>query len=108
VQAGLTWEGIKWAFTTTHAYNWHPVTWLSHMADAQLFGPGPIGPHVMNVLFHAANTVLLFIGLKRLTARSGGARWWGLVLRCSPARGVRAGFPNGRHSLSAFFFLPRC
>src|SRR5215467_12070851 len=41
VQAGLSWAGIKWAFTTTDAANWHPLTWLSHMLDAQLFGPGP-------------------------------------------------------------------
>src|SRR5208283_2154891 len=67
VQAGLTWAGVKWAFTTFHSCNWHPLTWLSHMLDVQLFGTGPTGPHLVNVLFHAANTVLLFILLRRLT-----------------------------------------
>jgi len=71
VQSGLTWAGIKWAFTTFHSCNWHPLTWLSHMLDVQLFGAGPAGPHLVNVLFHAANTVLLFVLLRRLT----GALW---------------------------------
>ena len=71
VQSGLSWAGVQWAFTTGHASNWHPVTWLSHMFDAQLFGPGPAGPHLINVLLHVANTILLFIVLRRLT----GALW---------------------------------
>jgi len=68
VQAGLTWAGVQWAFTTGHAGNWHPLTWLSHMLDVSLFGPGPAGPHLVNVLFHVANTILLFILLRRLTS----------------------------------------
>lgn len=71
VQNGLTWAGIKWAFTTWHASNWHPITWLSHMADCELFRQNPGGHHLVNVLFHTANAVLLFILLLRLT----GALW---------------------------------
>ncbi|HLX96126.1 MAG TPA: tetratricopeptide repeat protein [Verrucomicrobiae bacterium] len=67
VQNGLTWSGIKWAFTTWHASNWHPLTWLSHMLDCQLFGLNPGPQHLVNVLFHSANTVLLFILLLVLT-----------------------------------------
>ena len=67
VQNGVTWVGIKWAFTTGHASNWHPVTWLSHMTDCELFGTNPGGHHLVNVLFHTANTVLLFALLLRLT-----------------------------------------
>src|SRR5689334_10093815 len=60
VRAGLTWAGVKWAFTTWHASNWHPLTWLSHMLDASLFGPDDPGKqHLVNVLFHTANVVLL-------------------------------------------------
>src|ERR1041385_8468562 len=69
VQAGLTWTGVKWAFTTWHASNWHPLTWLSHMADAQWFGLDAGAQHGVNVLFHAANTVLLFALLRRLTEK---------------------------------------
>jgi tetratricopeptide (TPR) repeat protein len=67
VQAGLTWPGIVWAFRSTEASNWHPLTWISHMADCQLFGMNPAGHHLVNVLFHTANTVLLFLLLNRLT-----------------------------------------
>jgi hypothetical protein len=71
VQNGLTLRGLAWAFTTGHAGNWHPLTWLSHMLDCQLFGVNAGAHHLVNVLFHAANTLLLFGVLKRMT----GARW---------------------------------
>ena len=71
VKPGLTWDGLRWAFTTFSASNWHPLTWLSHMADCQFFGQQPGAQHLVNVLFHAANTVLLFVLLRHLT----GARW---------------------------------
>jgi tetratricopeptide (TPR) repeat protein len=67
VQSGLTWEGFVWAFTKPHAANWHPITWLSHMLDSQLFGPGPTGPHLVNAALHAVNTILLFLLLRSLT-----------------------------------------
>src|ERR1039457_1021751 len=67
VQAGLTWPGIVWAFRSTEASNWHPLTWISHMADCQLLGVNPAGHHLVNVLFHTANTLLLFLLLNRLT-----------------------------------------
>jgi Tfp pilus assembly protein PilF len=68
VQTGLNPANLVWAFTTTHASNWHPLTWLSLMLDAELFGKRPAGPHFTNLLFHLANTVLLFLLLQRLTA----------------------------------------
>jgi protein O-mannosyl-transferase len=67
VQHGLTLAGIQWAFTTTHESNWHPLTWLSHMMDCELFGLNPAAHHFVSVLFHAANAVLLFTLLLRLT-----------------------------------------
>jgi tetratricopeptide (TPR) repeat protein len=67
VQNGLTWAGVKWAFATGHASNWHPVTWLSHMLDCELFGLNAGAQHYVNVLFHTANAVLLFLLLLRLT-----------------------------------------
>ena len=71
VQSGLTLHGLQWAFTTTHTTNWHPLTWLSHMLDVELYGMEPGGHHVTGLLFHLLNTVLLFLLLKRLT----GAHW---------------------------------
>jgi tetratricopeptide (TPR) repeat protein len=71
VQAGLTLAGVRWAFTTDAAGNWHPLTWLSHLLDWQLFGNDPRGPHAVNVFWHALDAVLAFLALRRLT----GAFW---------------------------------
>ena len=71
VQGGLSWSNAAWAFTTMNAANWHPLTWLSLMLDIQLFGPRPGALHLVNVLFHAVNAVLLFLILARMT----GAKW---------------------------------
>ena len=71
VQRGLTWDGVVWAFTTFHASNWHPLTWLSHTLDWQLAGANPRPHHFTSVLLHLANTVGLFLVLGRLT----GSLW---------------------------------
>jgi protein O-mannosyl-transferase len=61
VLQGLNWENVKWAFGTNNSVaNWHPLTWLSHMADVEIFGLRPWGHHLSNVLLMAANSVLLF------------------------------------------------
>ena len=67
VKSGLSWQGVEWTFTTGRGANWHPLTWLSLMLDCELFGvkPGPM--HIVNVLFHVANTILLFLVLARMT-----------------------------------------
>lgn len=67
VQAGLTYQGLVWALTTTHVGNWHPLTWLSHMLDCELYGLNPGGHHFTSLLLHIANTLLLFVVLKRMT-----------------------------------------
>jgi len=67
VRNGMTVRGVIWAFTTGHASNWHPLTWLSHQADWELFGENPRGHHLENVLLHAVNTLLLFLLLNRIT-----------------------------------------
>jgi Flp pilus assembly protein TadD len=64
---GLTAGAVWWAFTTGHAANWHPLTWLSLMLDRQFFGPNPAGFHLTNLFFHIANTLLLFFVLKQMT-----------------------------------------
>jgi tetratricopeptide (TPR) repeat protein len=66
VRAGLTWAGLKWAFTTGHSGNWMPLTWLSHMADCQFFGLKPVGHHCVSLLIHAANAALCFVLLRKL------------------------------------------
>jgi Flp pilus assembly protein TadD len=71
VQAGLTWAGVKYAFTTWYGNFWHPLTCLSHMLDCQLFGLNAGRHHLVSVLFHATNAVLLLLLLWRMT----GAFW---------------------------------
>jgi Tfp pilus assembly protein PilF len=67
VQTGLTSGNIIWAFTTFYASNWHPLTWISHMLECQLFGLRPAGYHIVNLFFHIANSLLLFLILHRMT-----------------------------------------
>ena len=69
VQTGFTAEGIRWAFTNLDANFWHPLTWLSHMLDWQLFGAWAGGHHAMGLLLHVANALILFMALARLTSR---------------------------------------
>jgi len=71
VEAGLTAEGVRWALTTTTHGNWHPLTWLSHMADVSLFGLRPGPHHLVGLALHVMNALLLFLGLYIMT----GARW---------------------------------
>ena len=77
VQGGLNWAGVKWAFCNTEqAAYWAPLMWLSHMLAWQLFGVKPWGHHLINVLLHAANTVLVFLLFRRMT----GAIWRSLLV----------------------------
>lgn len=71
VRAGLTWQGLRWALTTGEAGNWHPLTWMSHMLDVQLFGVEAGPHHAVNLALHIANALLLFGVLRRMT----GALW---------------------------------
>ena len=71
VRSGLTWAGTLWALTTGHAGNWHPLTWISHMLDVELFGMNPGAHHGVSILLHIVNTVLLLLFLYRST----GSLW---------------------------------
>jgi Flp pilus assembly protein TadD len=76
VQAGLNWRNVAWAFRSIDAANWHPLTWISHMADWQFFALNPTGHHAVSVLLHAINAVLLFLLLNKAT----GFRWRSLCV----------------------------
>lgn len=76
VKAGLTWDTLKWAFKSTEDANWHPLTWLSHALDYQIFHLNPAGHHYVNVLLHAATAVLLFLFLQAAT----GFVWRGAMV----------------------------
>jgi tetratricopeptide (TPR) repeat protein len=68
VRGGITKEGIAWAFTETDLANWHPLTWMSHMLDCQIYGLDPRGHHATNALLHALNTLLLFALFTSMTS----------------------------------------
>ena len=71
VKAGLSWDTVTWAFTSSYAGNWHPLTWISHALDCQLFGMDASGHHDTSILFHALNAALLYWVLLRATGYAG-------------------------------------
>ena len=106
VLGGLNWANIVWAFTTGHASNWHPLTWLSHMLDCQLFGNQAGPQHLVSVGFHVANALLLFLLLRRMT----GALWRSVLVAAlfalHPLHVESVAWASERKDvLSGFFFL---
>ncbi len=76
VNQGLHWASLGWCFQAGYATNWHPLTWMSHMLDCQLFGLRPAGHHATNIILHTLNAVLLFLVLRTMT----GAFWRSAVV----------------------------
>ena len=106
VQAGLTSESIKWAFTTFHFQQWHPVTWLSHMLDYQLYGSHPKGHLLTNLLIHIANVLLLFIVLLRTTRALWQSGFVAAMFALHPFNGESVAWVAERKNvLSTFFWL---
>ncbi len=106
VTRGLTWDGLVWAFTAFHAGNWHPLTWLSHMADCELFRLNAGAHHFVSSLFHAANAALLFALLFQLTARLWPAAIIAALFAWHPLRVESVAWVSERKDvLSTFFAL---
>ena len=106
VQNGLTWAGIKWAFTGAHASNWHPLTWLSHMADCELFHLNPAGHHLINALIHACNAALLFVLLFQLTKQLWSCAFIAALFAWHPLHVESVAWISERKDvLSTFFSL---
>lgn len=106
VKAGLHWETVKWAMNSRDAANWHPLTWLSHTLDWQLFGDDPAGPHDVNVAFHLANALLLFWVLYRATGFVGRSWIVAALFAVHPINVESvAWIAERKNLLSMFFFL---
>jgi len=106
VQTGLTIENIGWAFTSIEVSNWHPLTWLSHMADCQLFGLNPAGHHAVNILFHSINTVLLFFLMLFMTKKMWGSALVAALFALHPTHVESVAWVAERKDvLSTFFFM---
>ncbi len=106
VQKGLTWEGFCWALTYGRIGHWHPLTWLSHMLDCQLYGLNAGGHHLTNVLLHTATTILLFLVLRRMTGYLWRSAFVAAVFAIHPLRVESVAWVAERKDvLSAFFFM---
>src|SRR6476620_856106 len=106
VVAGLTRSGITWAFTHFHSSNWHPLTWLSHMLDCQLYRLNAGGHHFTSVLLHAVVAILLFIVLQKMTGAVWRAAFVAAVFAVHPLRVESVAWISERKDiLSGLFFM---
>jgi protein O-mannosyl-transferase len=106
VQAGLDVKTLAWALTSTEQANWHPLTWLSHALDCQLYGLNPHGHHLTSVLFHTANVVLLFLLLQAATGATGMSAMVAALFALHPFNvESTAWIAERKNLLSMFFFL---
>ena len=104
VRTGLTSESIIWAFTATHASNWHPLTWLSHILDVHLYGMNPGQHHLTNVLFHIANAVLLFLVLSRMTGKLWKSGFVAALFALHPLHAESVAWVSERKDVLCTFF----
>jgi protein O-mannosyl-transferase len=105
VHQGVTWATIKWAFTVYLAGNWHPLTWLSHALDWQLFQGNPAGHHYVNVIFHVADAVLLFLFLLSATRRTWLSWSVAALWACHPVNVESVAWIAERKNVLSMFFL---
>lgn len=106
IQQGLAWSTVKWAFTTTQEENWHPLTWLSHALDYQLFALNPAGHHLDSLVIHVLNAVLLFLVLAWATKRVGPSLLVAALFALHPINVESVAWVAQRKNvLSTFFFL---
>ncbi|HPI63958.1 MAG TPA: tetratricopeptide repeat protein [Verrucomicrobiota bacterium] len=106
VKAGLTGPGLAWALRATQAGNWHPLTWVSHMLDCQLFGVHAGWFHLVNATFHALNAALLFLALRQLTGATWRSALVAALFALHPLRVESVAWISERKDvLSGFFFM---
>jgi len=106
VQAGLTWPTVEWAFTTFEVGTWHPLSWISHALDCELFGLNPAGHHDMNLLLHTLNVVLLFWVLQAATGYAGRSAMVAAIFAVHPINVESvAWIAERKNLLSMLFFL---
>ena len=103
---GLTLKGVTWSLTAAHASNWHPITWLSHMTDSQLYGMNAGMHHLTNVLFHIINTLLLFLVFRRMTGDIWRSGFVAALFALHPVHVESVAWVSERKDvLSAFFWM---
>ena len=106
IQHGLTWDGLRWAFTSVSRSNWFPLTWISHMIDVSLFGMNPGYHHLTNVLIHALSTSLLFAALRLMTGSLWKSAFVAALFGMHPLHVESVAWVAERKDvLSGFFFM---
>lgn len=105
VQSGINWNGLRWAFATFHSFNWHPITWLSHMLDCQLFGINSSAHHGVNLLLHAANAMLLLLVLHRMTGYLWPSAFAAALFAIHPVHVESVAWASERKDVLSTFFL---
>ena len=105
VNAGLTWGSIRWSFTTFYQANWHPLTWISHALDYQLFRANPAGHHYVSALLHAANAVLLFLLLQSATGFTGRSLMVAALFAVHPVNVESVAWASERKNVLSMLFL---
>jgi len=106
VRSGLSLRGIKWAFTAAHSANWHPVTWLSHILDAEFYGLNAGGHHITSLFFHILNTLLLFQVLRQMTGALWQSGFAAAMFALHPLHAESVAWVSERKDvLSAFFWM---
>ncbi len=104
IARGLTWPNIVWAAGATEFANWHPLTWLSHMADVSLFGMKPMGHHLINEFLHVINVALLFLVLRAATGLAGRSAMVAALFAVHPLNVESVAWVSERKGLLCFFF----
>ena len=105
VRAGLSWSTVKWAFTSFAEANWHPLTWLSHALDCQLFQLNPVGHHYSSLLIHALNVILLFLLLQKATRSTGRSLMVATLFAVHPLNVESVAWVAERKSVLAMLFF---
>src|SRR3984957_21001534 len=106
VQKGLTWQGARWAWIYSEIGHWHPLTWLTHMADCEFYGLRPGGHHITNVALHTVATLLLFLVLRQMTGSLWRSAFVAAVFAIHPLRAESVAWIAERKDvLSGVFFM---
>jgi tetratricopeptide (TPR) repeat protein len=105
VLGGITFANLRWAFFNSHVSNWHPLTWISHMVDVEIYGLNPGGHHLTNLLIHIINAILLFIVLLRMTQSWGKSFFVTALFAVHPLHVESVAWISERKDLLSFFFM---
>lgn len=101
---GLSWAGVRWAFTQSHGGHWHPLSWIAHMIDVQIFGLDPWGPHIVSAAIHTLNALLVYALFRRILSNPLVALILSCMFALHPLRIESVAWVSERKDVLALFF----